>query len=457
MKMKAHKGISLVEVMMAMVLCGFLILMVGGAVTSSYQTAAAMQKLPGLYYEGQQEVENELDELEKKITDKYRYEKELGTQATQDPALLEAVEALGEELEEGREKISVTLFGKTVTVYQFKRDVEVERVGRFTLYAGTASGVRLERPTPVVSSVSSNVIGQSVSPYAYDAVGQMLSTEANYSETNADYRFTELYQWYISTGTQHAAYYADGTPGPDEIQHGVLMPVYPADFTLLSSERSASLTVTDEYRGHFVCCLVTPLSVNGKMGEAVLSNLIYISDLPGGVSYKAVIDVSMMQPDYDASGWVTLSSLQSVNAASGSFTSKSGRPTVYLPGELTSEDALSASRFVRFENGVSMKSSSAAAPKANDQVFAVIRLNDGSQQDFLTVGTKKYGFSNAREVIGPSAGGWCIVRMGITKNGTEYVLEGGSFDLAELIVAQTPSADQIAEIMNYLSEKYSIY
>ncbi len=455
MKRKAHKGLSLVEVMMALVLVGFLILMVSGAVTSSYQTAVSMQKLPGLYYKGQQEIEGELDELEDKITTKYLYEKELGKQAEQDPALLAALDELNEELESEHEKLTVTLFGKDVIVYQFEREVQVEGLGEFTLFAGTASGVRLERPVPVIDRVSANLVGQSVSDEAFNAVGQILSTEVSYSDTNADYRFTELYQWYISTGGQHTVYYDDGTPGPDEIQHGVLLPVYPADFTLISSERTATMAVRDEYIGHFVCCLVTPLSINGKMGEAVLSNLIYLSELPVGPSYKAVIDASLLSLPYDESGWASLSSLNGTSAAGGSFIAKAGRPKASLAGELFSEDAAAASRFIRFEAGVTMKSSS-VTPKNGDVLFAVVRSLDAAPKDFIKVGSRAYGYSNAKEILGPSEGGWRIVRMSVTQNGTEYTLDGGRFDLAELIIASGPSTQQIGEIMNYLSSKYGI-
>lgn len=454
---KAHKGISLVEVMMALVLVGFLVLMVSGAVTSSYKTATAMQKLPGLYYSGQQEIETELDELNNKITAKYRIEKELGTQAVQDAALLAQLADLDEELEETHEKITVTLFGKTVTVYQFKREVEDEDLGNFSLIAGTASGVRLERPVPVIESVTANVVGESVAAAAYNAVGSMLSTVVNYSDTNEDYRYTELYQWYISTGDQHTAYYADQTPGPDELQHGTLMPVYPANFTLISSERTATMTVKEEYVGCFVCCLVTPLSVNGKMGEAVLSNLIYISDLPAGPSYKAVIDASLMPVNYDASGWVNLSSLSGTGVAGGGFTARDGRPKLSLSGAYISASAQSATRFVRFEAGVTARSTSAAAPKKNDIVFAVVRCLEPVQKDFLKVGAKVYGYSNAEEWYGPNEEGWEIVRIKITDNGTEYLLDGGRFDLAELIIVSNPTVEQNQAVIGYLTSKYDIH
>ena len=97
LKMKKRKGISLVEVMMAFVLIGFLVLMVSGAVTSSYQTAAALQKLPELYYGGQQEIEDKLNELEKKVTKKCLCEKELHTAPSPDPAISGELDELNEE------------------------------------------------------------------------------------------------------------------------------------------------------------------------------------------------------------------------------------------------------------------------------------------------------------------------------------------------------------------------
>ncbi len=455
--MKKRKGMSLVEVMMAFVLIGFLVLLVSGAVTSTYKTASALQKLPALYYQGQQEIETELEALEEKVTTKYLYEKELGMQAAQDEALLASLEALEAELEAQGEKITVELFGKEVVVYQFEREKNMEGVGKILLYAGTASGVRLERPVPVLESVGVSPLGESAKAELFDAVGTMLTTEIGYSATNQDYRYAELYQWFISEGTAHSVYYSDGTPGPDEVQHGMVMPVFPASFTLLPTEKSSTLTVTEEYVGHFLCCQVTPLSINGKMGESLMSNLIYISELPVGPAYKAVIDPSLGVYPYSDSHRAVITLLESTSAAAGSFTRTGGSAYVDLNGAASSEEKEIISRFIRFEAADSFKSANGLKPAARDRVYLVVRDRE-AVPIYLKAGTAALKANAARYESEPGLDGWKIVSFSVSpsRGAAEYTLGGSRFDLAELLIVSEPDDDSDAAIIGYLENKYGI-
>ena len=451
--MKKRKGISLVEVMMSFVLVGFLVLLVSGAVTSSFRTSAAMQKLPGLYYKGQQEIEDELDSLEEKVTQKYLYEKELSLSASHDASLAAELDAINAELDCDHEKIVYELFGKRVTVYQFSRECETNNVGKVKFYAGTASGVRLERPTPVIESVTINLLGESVSTNVYSASDKTVTTVVDYSETNRDYCYTELYQWYISDGDQHAVYYADGTPGPDEMQHGAVMPVYPGNFTPITSERTSTMTIKDEYRGKFIFCLATPLSINGKMGGSAMSNLIYISDLPDGLAYRAVIDPSLMTFGYSDSGIVKPSAFDSMSASDGVFTVKTGAPYVDLRGEPISEESSSASRFISFASADSIKGTSTLTPKTNDKIFAVVRSRSMVAEDFIYVGTRSYGFNNGTGITEPNESGWVIITMDAASSSSQYTVGKADVDIAELIIVNAPGSAGSDRITEYLKNK----
>ncbi len=461
MKLRKRKGISLVEVMMAFVLIGFLVLLVGGAVVSSYKTAVAMRQLPGLYYRGMQEIEDELDRLEETVTKKYLLEKELATLAVPDPALTAELEEIDAGLEGDHEKVTVRLFGRDVAVYRFQKECEVADVGTFTLAAGTASGVRMERPVPVIEKIAVAALGEAKSAVLSAPVGKTLSSEVTYSDTNRQYVYTELYQWYVSTDGTHTVWYSDGedgtgTPGPDEMQHGRLMPVYPGSFTLLTSERSATLTVRDEYRGKFLFCLVTPLSVNGKMGASVMSSPIYVSDLPDGVNYRAVIDPSLVTLPYDPSGESAISTLNSVGGASGSFLRSAGTPKIDLNGADISGEGNAASRFIHFESSSSLKSGSGFTPQKNDAFYAVVRLNDPADPDFFGDGSRQYNFNNCTVLAGPDPGGWMLVKQTVatTNSRGTYTLGAGRYDLAVLIVAANPGQAQDAAVTGYLKNKY---
>ncbi len=456
-KPKARRGTSLVEVMIGFVLIGFLVLLVCGAVTSTYKTAAAMQKMTGLYYKGQQQIEDELDLLEKNVTKKYLYEKELASGSTEDPALRKKLEDLNAEIEEGREKLTVRLFGKDVTVYQFTRECEIENVGKFSLSAGSASGVRLERPVPVIGSASISMIGAGQSPAIYNAEGQILSTNVTYDDYNLEYRYAELYQWFVSSGDQHGVYYADGTPGPDEGQHGTVMPIYPDDFTLIPSERTSSMTVKSEYRGKFVFCLVTPLSVNGKMGASVMSNLVYVSDLPAGCDYRAVIDPSLMPLVYEESGKSRAAVVDSTAAASGSFILKSGSPFIDQKGETISENAGSATRFLRLETADAIRSGAGLTAKAGDKIFLVVRNRDVVRKNFLSAGAVSYGFGKNAYCSDPTYSGWVLMRVDVesASAGSAYTLTG-RVDVAEMIVVSKTDAGKTEELTAYFKNKYAL-
>ncbi len=454
--MKQRKGMSLVEVMMGFVLIGFLILLVGGAVTSSYKTAAAMQKLPGLYFKGQQEIENDLEDLDKDVTRKYLLEKELGMASNPSGELQSELDALNEELNAGFEKVTVNIFGKDVVIYQFERSGVIDGVGHFTLHAGTASGVRLERPVPVIETASIQVLGEAAVPEITHADGKTITTEVTYSDVNREYCYTELFQWYVSTGSEHGIYYEDGTPGPEETQHGSIMPVYPVGFTPITSERTASMIVSEAYRGKFIFCLVTPLSMNGKMGESVMSNLIYVSDLPDGLNYRAVIDPSLMLIPFDDSGIVRVSLLGSTSASSGSFTVSSGAPYIDLFGEVMSEDG-AASRFVHLDPDDKLKSSTALTSRPDDVIFMVVRTEDpDASPDFIKAGTTKYGFSTNSERIDSEYGLWSILVIENETSGSTYTIGGVQLNIAELIIASNPGSDGRARIIEYLQHKYGI-
>ncbi len=486
--MKQRKGMSLVEVMISFVLISFLILMVSGAVTSSYQTSAKIRKLPGLYYEGQQEVEGELDALDQKLTRKYLLEKELGTLADPDPSLIAEIAGLNAEIESTHEKVNLTLFGKPVVLYQFSRTCTSEDGNSITLHAGTASGVRMERPVPVIDQVTINPLGGSVVTDVFSAAGSVITSSVAYSDTNQSYRYAELYQWYVSVNDAHSVYYSDQTPGPDE-QQGTLMPVYPEDFTPITSERGASMTVTDEYRGKFLLLVVTPLSVNGKMGDDVMSNPVYVSSLPAGINYRAVLDPSLTSVGYDPSGRVYMPVVGSMSASGGVFTARSGCPYIDLNGSVTSSEGDNASRFLHFEPYDVIGSANGLTPLANDKVFAVVRSYDGAPY-FFTDGLNGYGTANFEYVLGPSLGGWMILsfNIGVVPEaeeaaddppaaeppagpgappatpvspapetvGAEYLIGAGQFDIAEFMIVSDPGEYGTAVLLEYLRTKYGI-
>ncbi|MCQ2425123.1 MAG: hypothetical protein MJ070_03160 [Lachnospiraceae bacterium] len=510
---KFRKGYSLVEILMSFALIGVLILMVGGAVTSTFKTATLLQKIPATYFSGQDAVENKIDFYEKKLLRKYNLEKVLAAGGLSDEeesrinaeltALVEELAAAGdgEEVEVG----STTLFGKEVPLYKYKvtlnktisrDDLEDDYDNTVTLYAGTAGGVRYERPVPVIDTVTISIIGKGSAQEIFNAYSNTTAKVSyTYADINETYQQTVLYRWYVSSGRQRAVWYANGLQGVPEEQLGALMPIYPADFTpVTASGNTEELFVTPDYKGKFILCVATPLSKNGKMGQEVASNLIYIDDIPvknssnQDIKYRSVIDPSLMTLYHDSAAdcvTIPVGSLLSTSAAPSTTSHDSGfstvtgigysAPYIDLNGAYIDGAEDTKTRFIHFvEDGDNHELiRSRFTYNANDVIFAVVKNNAGedTSPNFLKVATDHglftdtFGFAKMYKTYGPNDRGWCIVRMDMNQYSNillanflslYYYVGDADVDIAELIVVSNPSSSEAKQIAEYLGSKYNI-
>ncbi len=508
---KFRKGYSLVEILMSFALIGVLILMVGGAVTSTFKTATLLQKIPATYFSGQDAVENKIDFYEKKLLRKYNLEKVIaagGLSAEEEQAINQELTALVEELAaagdgEEVEVGSTTLFGKEVPLYKYKvtlnktisrDDLEDDYDNTITLYAGTAGGVRYERPVPVIDSVTISIIGKGSAQEIFNAYSNTTAKVSyTYADINETYQQTVLYRWYVSSGRQRAVWYEGGLQGVPEWQLGELMPIYPADFTpVTASGNTEELFVTPDYKGKFILCVVTPLSKNGKMGQEVASNLIYIDDIPvknssnQDIKYRSVIDPSLMTLNYDSAAddetlpvgsLLSTSAAPSTNSHDSGFTHVTGygKPYIDLNGAYIDGAQDTMTRFIHFKE-YAIKTDlipSIFTYNANDVVFAVVKNNagEGTSPNFLKVATDHglftdtFGFAKMYKTYGPNDRGWCIVRMDMNQFSNillanylsfYYYVGDADVDIAELIVVSNPSSSEAKQIAEYLGSKYNI-
>lgn len=365
MMLRRHRGMTLVEVSISFVLISILVLIVGGFMTSSYVLSAQMDDLPNAYYGAQDGAEHELDTVRKLVDEKYRLTNEMKNmpdyQITAE--MRERLAQINRDLA-GYSARTMNLFGGSVEVYEFSKDFTLTNGTTMHLYAGAPNAVTIERPVPIIDDVGINLQGSGITNEVYYAKGREINSTVSYNEKNKKYYSRNMYQWYVSTGDFHTMPYSGKADIPEAAQMG-LIPVYPDNFTLIPGATSASLPIKDEYAGKFVACVVTPLSIGGKMGRSVISNFIYVSPLPklSRGTYQMVIDPSIMSFNYTGSDFISKSEIPSRLPEGVSLISNGSQsPEVSLAGDVTAStisDIVTKegklSRYIRFTPSRSMR------------------------------------------------------------------------------------------------------
>lgn len=468
MHAKQYRGFTLIEVVIAFVLISFIAAMVSLVVTSSYTMASKLKELPNSYYGAQDEVEREIDQLSSYIKEKFRIQNELLgiPTADMDPSMVQRLEDLNTILA-SYESETVALFGKSVDVFKFSKDHTAPTGQNITLHAGAVKFVSIDRPTPIIDKVEINAAGASVGNDLYFGAGTTINTTVSYNSKNYAYHYAELYQWYVCTGTYHAADYIDGSHYENESQYSTVYTIYPNKFTLIPGANGASFTVDASCEGKLLLCVVTPLSIEGTMGTSKVSNYLYVSALPqlSGSNYRMVIDPSLAPVNYSASNLVDIGHIASRFPTSVGLTAiGSGYPQISLAGAptdtslaLSYEGAGNYSRFLSFSTATAMQSSRLSLT-TGDVVFAVARDRDGTLPDFLQTGGEAYGFTaNLYSSSDTSDTGWRIVAMQLENPDPGFEIGKCNVDIAELVVV-TANIDttEINAVLNYLSAKYHI-
>lgn len=452
---------------MSFVLISILVLIVGGVMTSSYLLSAKLQELPNTYYGAQDKVEIQLDSLKSLVQEKYRIQNDLTN--TPPPHVAAQLRARLTEVERelsGKKKRSVTLFGKDIELYEFSENHTTDKGTKMKILAGTPNTENLEWPVPIVDKVIINQSGQAASNEIYNGIGTQLHSKVTYFDKNSTYLNRSMYQWFVSTGSFHTAAFPDGQ-NSDDRYNGRVQPNYPVNFTLIPGATGASITVDESHVGRFLACVVTPLSVGGKMGRSVISNLIYISPLPrlSQGEYQMIIEPSITTVDYNQTGRTMIDSIASRYPSSRarlSTVSTTNRPWVDLLGILTGSKPATGlerdggfSRFISFVPGSSLRASGMSASGGGVAVL-VARTRDGTNFNFMYSGGEETGFINNKGMIvaDPTRKtSWKIIVADI-RSLRDFEIGKNNLDVAELLFVTNPSDGDIATIQNYLKSKY---
>lgn len=480
MKGRKLQAFTLTEVLISFILISFIAIMVCSAMSSGFVLSAKLYELPNAYYEAEDEAERKMDELSEKVKRYYRLRNEIqNTPNSQlDPALQTELTAISNELS-SVPKETVSLFGKSVEIYKIDLDHD-----SLKLHAGIVNAEQLERPVPIIEEVSIKPQGGGSDSDLYFSAGTVVEASVDYDSKNSNYRLRDLYQWYIGTGGFHTAEYADGAHQEDEPRSGLVYTNYPVHFTLLVGETQSTIQIKEAYYGQLLVCVVTPLSKNGAMGESKVSNPLYISALPkiSSGKYRMFFDISATAFNYtvnDVTPPITEISNRGLDTVQGKFTSTgNARPVVNLDGATTDTVTVTAptetgtySRYLSFTDTTYMTSENFWNNIINPHAFVVVKNNNSSDVDFITVKDQSNSsinikgglITNIRKTDGRGDSGWQVIEVKLN-SGTTNLLKGvitlgkTKVDVAEFIVVGNAEAsqDECDKIWNYLLQKYRI-
>ena len=195
MKLRIRRGITLMEVIIAFVLLSFIGVMVVTAITSSYTMSAQLNSLTATYYGAQNVAEREWEQLSSAVKTKYRLTDEItNTPAGNlDPTLHDRLNEVNAQLRPYPVE-RVTLFGKSVELYKFTTNYQSPSNQTLTLHAGVVNAKTLDRPVPIIDSVTINKEGSGATNDLFHSAGQSVTVSSvRYNEKNKDQRYREIF------------------------------------------------------------------------------------------------------------------------------------------------------------------------------------------------------------------------------------------------------------------------
>ena len=267
--MKTKKGMTLVEIIVAIALLGIVSVLLFPALTNQYILLRGTRSMTADLFSAQQEIELVISAIKKDV------------QAGIPP--------------DGQTKTSYTLFTgqpsqRIVDGYPNEISVHVDN-NNITLDTIVADHIMPEFDVAVASNVLLRLYNGSYIPIAYVDTPSLsaVSSFDLYDPDNVN--LTNIYRWYVS----REGFNSPMVVSPTEIENGTTYPRYPEDYTLIHNVTSKNLTsISTGYAGRHLLYTVTPASQTGKMGTTVPSNPVFLSGLPVIDNLVLHLDASML-------------------------------------------------------------------------------------------------------------------------------------------------------------------
>lgn len=251
--MKNNKGMTLIEVIVAIFLIGLIASTFLPSIMSSFTIMKKGKTMTEDTFKTQQNIELAMEQIRDKIDEK------LSDPSKTDPR-----------------DVSITAFGKTI---KGKSIVEPIVGGNTNIYSFIASGHVVEENMPQVSSIKLDQLAPTVIlvPKQVYGANSAIRLKGDHSMVSITNYFTDLKRWYKSK---------EGYDGfipntvTNESDWGTRYPSWPNDYELIKDIDANVLSMKDEFIGRHVVYSVIPVSKTGRYGIETGSNPVYINGPP---------------------------------------------------------------------------------------------------------------------------------------------------------------------------------
>lgn len=351
---------------------------------------------------------------------------------------------------EGAKNDTGLLYEKTLNnVFETGLNVKVHQLahttGTKTFYT-LISNTRLpELRVPKIQSVTATLRTDSTPVSTAYAVSST-NVQGNFimDPTTMDVFMVNTYQWYVSRE-------GFNVPAPlnyPEIEAGTKYPMFPDDFTIIPGATGTLLNDVTSFAGKHVVFAVSPAAKSGKIGITVPSRPVLISGLPV-VSNNLVLHLDGATIDDKDTNQVSSgkvirwNDLSSYNKPALQATD-ANRPLLIdqgIAGDFVGKQ-------VDFSIGKSLTVNHSALTGNTLHVFAVVKGDAAS--NYMVNGGK-----NLTVTGDPIGNGWLLSYETYSSTNNLITLGGTDAETAELIIYRgSLTADEIAAIKKYLKEKY---
>ena len=272
--MENKKGLTLIEVIVAIALLAIISMLIFPALTNQYIMLRNTRNITFDLYSAQQEIEKVIIDIKNDI------------QAGVTP--------------DGQSKLTYTLFnGQTaereVDGYPNRISIHVGN-NNLTLNTVIADSRMPLFPVASASNVRLRFYNGSYLDNAYSLTPSLqLVSSFDFSDPE-NVNLTNINRWYVSREGFNSPMVED----PLEIENGSVFPRFPEDYALIPNNSGVNLTnIQETFAGRHIVYTVTPASQSGKMGVTVPSNPLFISGLPVIGNLALHLDASMLSRESD--------------------------------------------------------------------------------------------------------------------------------------------------------------
>ncbi|MDR1560421.1 MAG: type II secretion system GspH family protein [Clostridiales bacterium] len=455
--MKTHKGLTLVEIIIAFVILSVMAGMFIPGVISQYALMQNAKAITENVFSSANRAERKAQDIKDTLA---------GTPA---PTPLPAPNTYT--------MFPGTADQRTVSYYPVEEsisDIDGNPSSK-SIYSVVADVRQPEFAVPVTTSLETRIeVGGVVVDGSYVESATRITTD--YTMDHPELLLINKYQWYVS-GPGFPMRWDNVDMSDPGV--GINVPMFPNHFSIIPYATGSQLVITPEMAGRHVVCVMTPAAITGKMGLSIISKPLYIYGLPVFDNLAAHYDASLVDlppGDTVVYTWPDISGNGSDTAHYG--THSSGVLSITDFPILTGREYPIKAREIGFDGSGWMEAPGLILNGSDDfTMFAVVKADNVTDSEIVSNGAA-WSFdmsvypgllddewyilginSDTKRTVGKDASISSDDPLGdgASSDVVRIADNGSTVHLAELIIYDTLLLDsEWEEVTQYLGNKYNI-